>query len=77
MDDKYPFLPRQQLPRAFRPNGAIYIVKAELFMETHCLLTDDTKPFFMDKQKSIDIDTIEDLKAAAEFNQRCLLNSQA
>lgn len=63
--------------RVFQPNGAIYIVKADLFMQTHSLLTNDTRPFSMDKQKSIDIDTIEDLKAAAEFNQRCLLNSQA
>lgn len=67
MDEKFPFLPRQQLPRAFRPNGAIYIVKTDLFMQTHSLLTDNTKPFFMDKQKSIDIDSVDDLRVAENY----------
>jgi CMP-N-acetylneuraminic acid synthetase len=76
IDNSYPFRPRQQLPPAFRPNGAIYIVKAELFRQTHCLLTDNTKPFFMNKQKSIDIDTLDDLNAAAKFYEQSTLRSR-
>ena len=64
MNDTNPFLPRQLLPRAFRPNGAIYIVDANLFMQTQTLLTNNTKPFFMEKERSIDIDSIDDLKTA-------------
>ena len=67
MDEKFPFSPRQQLPRAFRPNGAIYIVDAGLFVKSQSLLTDDTKPFFMDEPRSIDIDNIEDLQAAEDY----------
>jgi len=67
MDDSYPFLSRQFLPRAFRPNGAIYIANADLFMKTESLLTNNTRPFFMDKQKSIDIDNMNDLKKAEKL----------
>lgn len=67
MDEKFPFLPRQQLPRTFRPNGAIYIIKTDLFMQTYSLLTDNTMPFFMDKQKSIDIDSIDGLRVAENY----------
>lgn len=59
-----PFLPRQLLSRAFRPNGAIYIIDTNLFMQTQTLLTNNTKPFFMEKERSIDIDNIKDLKTA-------------
>lgn len=69
----FPFLPRQQLPRVFQPNGAIYIVKADLFMQTHSLLTSDTRPFSMDKEKSIDIDNIEDLRIAERYLSQTLL----
>ena len=64
LDDGSAFLPRQELPQAFRPNGAIYIIDAPLFMQTQTLLTNNTKPFFMEKERSIDIDNIKDLKTA-------------
>lgn len=66
LDDRFPFMPRQQLPRAFRPNGAIYVVHADTFQHTGSLLTDRTLPFYMDEKVSIDIDTPEDLAAAEE-----------
>jgi len=66
LEDRFPFLPRQQLPRAFRPNGAIYIVWTDLFRQTGSLLTDQTMPFYMNEEVSIDIDTIEDLIACEE-----------
>jgi CMP-N-acetylneuraminic acid synthetase len=74
MNDKFPFTPRQQLPKIFRPNGAIFIIKADLFMQKHTLLTNNTRPFFMDKHRSIDIDNIEDLIAAENFlnKEKCV-----
>mgnify|MGYP001482063529 CR=1 FL=1 len=37
VDDEKPFLPRQKLDRAFKPNGAIYIVKINLFNQINIL----------------------------------------
>ena len=75
LDDRHPFLPRQQLPRAFRPNGAIYIVKTELFKRSGSLLTDQTAPFYMDEKLSIDIDTIQDMVDAEECLMRVPVES--
>ena len=70
IDDSYPFAPRQDLPRAFRPNGAIYIINTHLFKKTGSLLTDRTMPFYMAKEASIDIDEMEDLVAAERYMRR-------
>ncbi|MDT8303902.1 MAG: acylneuraminate cytidylyltransferase family protein [Sedimentisphaerales bacterium] len=66
-NDKFPFTPRQQLPQTFRSNGAIYIIKADLFMQKHTLLTNNTRPFIMDKHRSIDINNMEDFIAAEDY----------
>ena len=66
-DPSVPFKARQLLPRAFEPNGAIYIIKTELFLKTELLIGDRTIPFYMDASKSLDIDTPQDLKEAAEL----------
>ncbi|MCP4221047.1 MAG: acylneuraminate cytidylyltransferase family protein, partial [bacterium] len=63
-DDVLPFLPRQELPRAFSPNGAIYIIETERFLENRRLLTKETVPFFMESERSLDIDTLSDLETA-------------
>ncbi len=70
LDDGFPFMPRQHLPRAFRPNGAIYVVETDSFMRTGSLLTDDTRPFHMDEEASIDIDCMDDLIAAEKYLSR-------
>jgi CMP-N,N'-diacetyllegionaminic acid synthase len=61
-DPTVPFKARQLLPRAFQPNGAIYIIKTELFIKTELLIGDRTVPFYMDEIKSIDIDTEADIE---------------
>lgn len=66
-DRMAPFKARQLLPRAFGPNGAIYIIKTAIFMQTGMLLTGNTIPFYMDKAKSHDIDTMADLEQAAQM----------
>lgn len=62
INNDYPFTPRQELPKTFRANGAIYIIKTADFMKNFSLLTKKTIHFEMSKENSLDIDTIEDLK---------------
>lgn len=57
----YPFMPRQDLPQTYMPNGAIYIVHLKEFIKNKKLFTDKTISFLMTEEKSIDIDTKEDL----------------
>jgi CMP-N-acetylneuraminic acid synthetase len=52
--------PRQQLPVAYMPNGAIYISKIENFLKTKNLFCSPLDIFKMDKTSSIDIDNRDD-----------------
>lgn len=63
-DDSFPFMPRQKLPQTFMSNGAIYIVKVNIFLKNPSFLQDKTTYFIMDKQSSMDIDNPSDLKLA-------------
>ncbi|MFH1451538.1 MAG: acylneuraminate cytidylyltransferase family protein, partial [bacterium] len=56
--------PRQLLPKAYRPNGAIYIMKSDLFMKRRSFFTKDFIPFFMNRMDSVDIDNELDLLIA-------------
>jgi len=53
--------PRQELPKAFRINGAIYVMPTALFLEKRRFFVNPVFPFLMDKISSLDIDTEEDL----------------
>lgn len=61
-DKRYPFMRRQDLPKTYMSNGAIYIIKVDEFMNNKKLLTDKTISFEMNKIKSLDVDTQEDLQ---------------
>ncbi|WP_291953377.1 acylneuraminate cytidylyltransferase family protein [Campylobacter sp.] len=63
-NDKYPFMPRQKLPKTYMSNGAIYIVKTKEFLNNLSFLQDTTKYYLMDNISSIDIDNIKDLEKA-------------
>ena len=52
---------RQDLPEAYKPNGAIYVINKEAFLNNPLFLQDQTAFYLMDDQKSIDIDSIEDI----------------
>jgi len=67
VDNKTPFMRRQDLPRTYMPNGAIYIVKIDWFKKTHTLFANTTLPYVMSEEKSIDIDTQEDIKKVEEY----------
>ena len=63
--DDSPFVPRQTLPRAYQPNGAVYVFSAEAFLAGGCIPRQHLLPLFMDVRASLDIDTPADLERAA------------
>jgi CMP-N,N'-diacetyllegionaminic acid synthase len=52
---------RQDLPSVYVLNGAVYVAKCRWLNEMQTFLTDYTVGYVMDGQRSIDIDTEEDL----------------
>lgn len=62
INNDFPFYPRQVLPKTYRANGAIYIIKVEEFMKESTLLTNKTIHFEMSIESSLDIDTKKDLR---------------
>ena len=66
-----PFLPdtdmphqRQLLPELYYPNGAIYIVKTEVFLASRSLGAPEIDYYLMPSERSIDIDSEFDFKMA-------------
>lgn len=49
-------LPRQSIPKYYRINGAIYIVKTEYFKKTKNIYSEKSFAFIMKKENSVDID---------------------
>ncbi|WP_343330105.1 acylneuraminate cytidylyltransferase family protein [Polaribacter staleyi] len=62
INNNYPFYPRQELPKTYRANGAIYIIEVAAFLNKNTLLTNKTTHFEMSIESSLDIDTINDLR---------------
>lgn len=53
---------RQDLPRVYALNGAVYVSSAEVLKRTESFLTDNTEAYIMPKERSIDIDTVIDFR---------------
>lgn len=66
-NDHFPFTPRQKLPSTYMSNGAIYIVKSELFKKNPNFLPQNTAYFLMDEISSLDIDCTDDLIKAENY----------
>ena len=62
INNDYPFYPRQSLPKTYRANGAIYIIKVNDFIKDETLFTNKATHFEMSIESSLDIDTIKDLR---------------
>lgn len=60
-NNKFPFMRRQDLPKTFMSNGAIYIIKVSEFIKNNSFFTNKTISFTMDEIKSLDVDTKDDL----------------
>lgn len=56
--------PRQASAPLYRLNGAVYWIKTEVFMERKSFITENTVPWIMPHERSVDIDTPFDLKLA-------------
>ena len=67
-DNKFPSMNRQQLPLAYRPNGAIYIINKKLFLNNPTLFQKDTAMYEMKENKSIDVDSINDIHTIEKLN---------
>ncbi|MBT1247035.1 MULTISPECIES: acylneuraminate cytidylyltransferase family protein [unclassified Thermosipho (in: thermotogales)] len=55
---------RQDLPKYFRVNGAIYIAKVDYFLKTKNFYGKKSYAYIMPKERSVDIDDYIDLKLA-------------
>lgn len=66
-NNSYPFARRQDLPKTYMSNGAIYIIKIDEFLNSKTLFSEKTISFQMDEIKSLDIDTVADLKEAQKY----------
>ena len=60
-------LRRQDLPTTYSLNGAIYIAKVDWIINNKSFLSDQTIAYVMQKNESIDIDDLEDLKKAEQL----------
>ncbi len=62
VNNKYPFMNRQQLPSIYMPNGAVYVITRKEFIKTGRLFSNKTVPYIMTPERSFDLDTMDDLK---------------
>lgn len=62
--------PRQALPPAWRPNGAIYVVRVDDFLREKRFFLQPMQMFEMNEADSIDIDSEADFAAAEEAMRR-------
>ncbi|HJV88511.1 MAG TPA: acylneuraminate cytidylyltransferase family protein [Noviherbaspirillum sp.] len=53
---------RQDLPKAYMPNGAIYVFRSSEFLSKGGFPSNGSVPFMMSQDESIDIDTEEDVR---------------
>ena len=58
---------RQQLPRAYRPNGSIYAINVTALRAERTFYPRETAPFVMAREDSVNIDATLDLRLAELF----------
>ena len=66
---------RQQIPVAYMPNGAIFILKKDLVETKRNYYSDKTYPYHMPYERSLDIDNIWDFRIA-EYIMNFHLNNK-
>lgn len=66
-DEKFSNARRQDLPKTYVPNGAIYIYPVSAFVECDGFPSNGSLPYIMDKAISIDIDSEADLKLLEQY----------
>lgn len=71
---KYKHLRRQDMPKAYQVNGAIYLTSAENIKKRKSFYGDVVLPYVMESIKSIDIDTNLDFKLAELIIKERIIN---
>tara|TARA_B100000886_G_scaffold340036_1_gene307580 strand:+ start:7279 stop:7980 length:702 start_codon:yes stop_codon:yes gene_type:complete len=66
-NENYTFSNRQELPKIYKPNGAIYIFSTKDFMKEKNFPHNSIGAYFMPSEYSIDIDTKQDLNLIEEM----------
>lgn len=66
---------RQDLPKVYALNGAIYVAKTEKLIEEKSFLSSNTSGYIMPQERSFDIDTLIDFTICDLLKKRGLLNS--
>ncbi|MDD4975465.1 MAG: acylneuraminate cytidylyltransferase family protein [Bacteriovorax sp.] len=64
------FVRRQDLPKVYTLNGAVYVAKSEWLLEKKSFVTEETLGYIMPQDRSLDIDTEFDLKLAELMIQK-------
>ncbi|QCH26957.1 cytidylyltransferase domain-containing protein [Clostridium tyrobutyricum] len=64
MDESIFYARRQDIPKTYRLNGAIYLAKTGILLDIKNWYTENTLPYVMDEISSIDIDNMIDFKFA-------------
>ncbi|MEQ2352741.1 acylneuraminate cytidylyltransferase family protein [Pseudoalteromonas piscicida] len=59
--DDAPYQPRQYLPTVYQPNGALYVINTESFLQNKGFPRSGVYPYLMRAEESIDIDSYADL----------------
>jgi len=62
LDSNKDYTRRQDIPKAYMLNGAIYICKTDVLIKNKSWYSENTIPFIMDKITSVDIDDINDFR---------------
>lgn len=70
-DQKYLKMRRQDLPKTYHPNGAIFIASVETIQRTRSFFGKKTKPYIMPNDRSIDIDSEFDFFLAESLMKYC------
>lgn len=67
---------RQNLPKAYALNGAIYVAKTQWLLENKSFLTAETSAYIMPKSRSFDVDDFDDFTAAEKQKMAQLQSDQ-
>jgi len=62
--DKRMFMQRQDLPKVYIMNGAIYVTTPSVLVQKNCLFEKDFRGIVMDREAALDIDTEKDFFTA-------------
>jgi CMP-N,N'-diacetyllegionaminic acid synthase len=65
-----PYTRRQELPRSYQPNGAIYAFRVDKFLLNRKIPRGNAFPYVMSEIESIDIDSIQDMTNFEQFIKR-------